>query len=121
MADITNVAPGAHPPPAPTYNSTGNLWGSGSPEGVVVGQLGNTYVDIVSQNFYEKASGNNLNTGWIVLSGSGAVQRVFGGTANPNGSLSITGPAYYIQDDGAGNIVFLWSKPNGVSGNTGWV
>lgn len=46
---------------------------------------------------------------------------IYGGTTEPNGSFTATGPAIYVQDDGAGATLYIWSKPDGVTGDTGWV
>lgn len=48
------------------------LTGTGSPEGVVIGYIGNHYLDTSSQNLYEKVLGDNTNTGWTLINGAGS-------------------------------------------------
>lgn len=48
------------------------LSGSGSPEGSVVGWVGQTYRNTDNNDLYEKATGDNTNTGWVQKTGSGA-------------------------------------------------
>jgi hypothetical protein len=48
------------------------LSGSGSPEGSVVGWVGQTYRNTNNNDLYEKATGDNTNTGWVQKTGSGA-------------------------------------------------
>lgn len=45
----------------------GTSAGSGSPEGVVVGSPGDTYLDTATNDFYAKATGSGTNTGWVAL------------------------------------------------------
>lgn len=45
--------------------------GTGSPEGVVTAYVGNNYLDTSNGNYYEKASGDNTNTGWTLINGAG--------------------------------------------------
>jgi len=52
------------PDVAETYENGGNLYGHGSPEGVVTASRGATYVDVDAPALYFKASGDNTNTGW---------------------------------------------------------
>ena len=63
-------------------------------------------------------SGQTVQT--IAIPGPIGYMAVYGGTANPNGNVVATGPAIYIQDDGAGNFVAVFYKLSGSSGNTGW-
>jgi hypothetical protein len=56
--------------------------GIGSPEGLVIGYIGEKYFDTSSSNLYEKASGENTNTGWTLINavgggGGGAVDVFF--------------------------------------------
>lgn len=46
-----------------TGAATGTLAGSGSPEGVLTGIVGNTYYDTTNDDFYVKKTGSG-NTGW---------------------------------------------------------
>lgn len=41
--------------------------GTGSPEGVVSGDPGHTYVDTSNGFFYVKTSGTGTTTGWLVI------------------------------------------------------
>lgn len=47
-----------------TINGATIRTGSGSPEGVVYGKVGNLYIDTNESILYKKVSGNNTNTGW---------------------------------------------------------
>ncbi len=95
---------------------------NGSPEGVYYANRGDYRWDFTNNVLYVKDSLGYTNTGWVASGSSGSsTPEVFGGTGDPNGVVSATGPAVYIEDDGAGGFVALWSKPDGVTGNTGWV
>lgn len=41
--------------------------GTGSPEGVVTGDPGHTYIDTSNGFFYVKTSGTGTNTGWLAV------------------------------------------------------
>jgi len=43
------------------------LWGTGSPEGVVVGTIGDLYLDYTTPGFYQKLTGVDTNTGWSLM------------------------------------------------------
>lgn len=45
------------------------LSGSGSPEGVIAGYIGQKYRDTSNNVLYEKVSGDNTNTGWTLING----------------------------------------------------
>lgn len=47
------------------------LSGTGSPEGVEDGYVGNKYLDTSTNNLYEKLSGDATNTGWTLINGAG--------------------------------------------------
>jgi hypothetical protein len=49
----------------------GQITGTGSPEGVITGYVGQTYRDTANNNLYEKATGDNTNTGWALKTGAG--------------------------------------------------
>lgn len=74
--------------------------GIGSPEGLVIGYVGEKYFDTSSSNLYEKASGENTNTGWILISGSssasslpvGAVMHFY--DAVPTGFFELNGATF---------------------------
>lgn len=50
--------------------ATGNLFGSGSPEGAVTGSRGYTYFDTANQIFYVKNTGDDSDTGWLAMIGA---------------------------------------------------
>lgn len=81
-----------------------NLYGSGSPEGVVAGTLGNTYTNDDTGAFYVKTTASG-NTGWIVVTGGGG-----GGASSGNGPPdgSTSGNLYIQWDTVPPNQ--LWSK-----------
>lgn len=50
------------------------LWGTGSPEGAIVGTLGDVFVKTdATPGFYMKLTGVDTNTGWSALGGGGVV------------------------------------------------
>jgi len=54
------------------------LWGTGSPQGVVVGTLGDLYTDTAGGGVYYKASGVNTNTGWEVIALGASIASLLG-------------------------------------------
>lgn len=54
-----------------------HLTGTGSPEGVVTGYVGNHYLDNANADVYYKASGDNSNTGWTLINGAGGLTPLF--------------------------------------------
>ncbi len=55
--------------------------------------------------------------------GPAGASLTYGGTSAPNANAlmaAVVGPAIYIQDDGAGALVALWTLPNGAVYG-GWV
>ena len=46
-----------------TFASVTSL-GTGSPEAVVTGTLGDLYIDTTANHIYYKKTGTNINTGW---------------------------------------------------------
>lgn len=66
--------------------------GTGSPEGVVTAYTGNNYFDTSNSNYYEKASGDNTNTGWTLInaSGGGSAQQAYAASFSTGLMLSAT-------------------------------
>jgi len=62
----------------------GNLYGSGSPEGVVTANVGQGYVNINNGNFWVKQTGTQ-NTGWVQVSGGGGGDNNLTGNGSPVG------------------------------------
>src|SRR6185295_7828399 len=62
----------------------GNLYGSGSPEGVVTANVGQGYVNINNGNFWVKQTGTG-NTGWTIVSGGGGGNNNLTGSGSPVG------------------------------------
>lgn len=105
-----------HPPPA-NIGSVGQYFGHGSPEGVQVGFLGETYVDQDAGQLYFKASDDGENTGWVLSAdGGGGTTECFHGTGIPEGAQVGSVGNYYWRTSTASQYV----KQSG-SGNTGWI
>lgn len=67
-----------------SYVQIGNtslLSGAGSPEGVKVGSVGDTYSDSSGGGTYYKATGNGTNTGWVLSSNATHTGDATGATA----------------------------------------
>lgn len=97
----------------------GNETGSGSPEGVVTAAPGAGYVDTSNGDLWVKQTGTG-NTGWVLVTGAAGSNGVFGGSADPEGSQSATGPAVYLRSEDANGDRRIYVKPSGVAGTTGW-
>lgn len=50
---------------ASSGGSGGGIVGTGSPNGAVVGNVGQNYTDTAAQTFWIKETGNATNTGWV--------------------------------------------------------
>lgn len=66
--------------------------GTGSPEGVVTGYVGQWYLDTAANSTYRKDSGDNTNTGWALKAGGG-------------GSPTSTNLVYYNYFSGASTLI----------------
>jgi len=67
--------------------------GTGSPEGVVTGYIGYKYRDTSNGDLYEKASGDNTNTGWTLINaagGGGGAQQAYAASFSTGLMLSAT-------------------------------
>ena len=62
IADIWPVP--VSPLPTSICGGSDRLSGSGSPEGVVVGNVGQTYWDYTNKILWTKDTGDGTNTGW---------------------------------------------------------
>lgn len=116
-------------PELPNATFSGDrLSGNGAPEGVVPANPGQTYVDLISLQLWQKQAGTQT-VGWRLIGiapasggggggggGGGAVQ-VFSGTAlDPNGVVTTSAPAiYYSLTD-----LSQWNKVNIGTNSTGW-
>jgi hypothetical protein len=61
-----------------------NLSGSGSPEGSVVGTVGQGYVNTNNGNYWVKQTGTG-NTGWVIVTGGGSGHDNITGSGSPVG------------------------------------
>lgn len=105
----------------------GPVSGNGSPEGIVTGNPGRRYHDLVTDDAYLKIAGNQT-VGWLLVgkwedregggggSGSGTVTY---SAVDPTGVLSIIGPGICI---GTGAFAgYLWTKGTPGASADDWV
>lgn len=93
---------------------SGNLSGSGSPEGVTTASPGTGYVNTATGDFYVKQTGTG-NTGWVLVTGGIGASNQFFITGDPNGAQTATRPAIAYDNGGR-----FWEKTGAGSNNTGW-
>lgn len=110
-----NYYPNLNAGPGTSSGSAMVLSGTGAPSDSN-GSDGYLYVDLSSGDIYSKSNGV-----WTLFSGGGAATpELFAGAADPEGSVTATGPAFYIRDADVNGDRRIYAKPDGVSGNTGW-
>lgn len=115
MSDPYDPIPagGGHPAPA-NIGSSNVGHGDGAPGAST--PLDRAYVDDLTGDFYV-----NINGTWQLASaGGGGTPEIFGGSVDPNGSETATGPAIYLRSADVNGDRRIYSKPTGSSGNTGW-
>lgn len=79
----------------------GNFAGSGSPEGVVVGQPGDTYANTANGDFWVKQTGDSTNTGWVLQTVGGGVPFTFTvGNGPPVGDPGVAAAGYFDKTAG---------------------
>lgn len=106
----------------PTVAPGPPVGGSGSPEGTVEGNPGQSYVDTDTNDLWVKICGIG-KVGWRLIGKSptaifaGRSGAVYSGTAtDPNGVLTAMGPAYYYSTTDQSQ----WEKTGAGLNNTGW-
>lgn len=97
--------------------------GEGSPEGVVPAQPGRSYRDTVNNYLYLKMGGT-MTLGWrhvgtCSASTLNAEARILTTEADPNGTLSFSGPAVCFGTGAVAGAV--WAKTTSGTSNNEWV
>jgi len=89
-------------------NSLFDLWGAGSPEGVITASMGSFYRDAANGTFYGKTNGVG-NTGWGILlagSGSAALWASAGGVLPPSPAIDLVRIESQLADN-ATNVALV--------------
>lgn len=93
--------------------------GAGSPEGVVVANIGSLYLrnnGASGTALYVKIASDGLNTGWATVPNA----PIYSGAGSPEGVVTASEGAIYLRT-GASAVGFsLYYKESG-TGNTGWI
>lgn len=109
-------------PPSIYYGDL-NASGHGSPEGVLIAWPGSTYVDLDTNDFYTKNSGEGTAEGWALASGGGGGSGPdvkFGAFTDPNNNVTGSPDDLYKSSEALGGDGSLWVKRTGAGTNTGW-
>jgi len=93
--------------------------GTGSPEGVVTGYVGNNYLDTSTADLYQKASGDNTNSGWTVINNKiqGVQNSLVAVTVNTFTPTTIA--SVIITPRNASNVILLLATGDGNPNQTG--